>query len=343
MRFPWANTLLLLLILLQAVSGYFGFTAGRPPERWLLWLHGIGAYAIVILLFWKGAIILNVFGRGKRWTVQRLAFLVMLGLLLITLFSGLWWTFYGPKYLLGFSVISLHIYLAVWLFALVVWHVIAYRWILKRPRSRDRRAFLSASIVGVAGVALWALSRQAKNLLTLPGAGRRFTGSFERASFSPNFPVVSWINDSSEPIELKDWRLTVEGVVHRPLSLDYIQLKHLASDNRQAILDCTGGWFTEQQWYGVPLTAVLALAQPDPGCQSIRFESITGYARRFDIERTSDMLLATHVAGEILSHGHGFPARLVIPGERGYQWVKWLKRIQLNTSSHLLQPPLPLQ
>jgi DMSO/TMAO reductase YedYZ molybdopterin-dependent catalytic subunit len=221
--------------------------------------------------------------------------------------------------------------------------VIAYRWILKRPRSRDRRAFLSASIVGAAGVALWALSRRAKNLLSLPGAGRRFTGSFERASFSPSFPVVSWINDSPEPVVLEDWRLTVEGSVIQPLSLDYIQLMHLASKSRQAILDCTGGWFTEQQWYGVPLTAVLALAQPELGCQSITIESITGYARRFDIERSGNMLLATQVAGDILSHGHGFPVRLVIPGERGYQWVKWLKRIQLNTTSHLLQSPLPLQ
>lgn len=343
MRFPWANTFLLLLIILQAVSGYFGFTAGRPPERWLLWLHGVGAYAIVLLLFWKGAIILDVFGRGRRWTSRRIAFLVMLVLLLIVLLSGLWWTFYGPQYLLGFSLVSLHIYLAVALLALVLWHVIAYRWILKRPQARDRRAFLSASFLGAAGLAAWALTGQAKRWLALPGARRRFTGSYERASFSPNFPTVSWINDRPAPIAPEAWRLTVGGAVRRPLTLDYGQLLALADREQQAILDCTGGWYSEQEWRGLPVSALLALAQPTPESRSLTLRSVTGYRRRFALARGDELLLATHVAGQALSHGHGFPLRLVVPGERGVHWVKWLTHIELNTTSHLLQPPLPLQ
>jgi hypothetical protein len=343
MRFPWANTLLLLLILLQAVTGYFGFTAGRPAERWLLWLHGIGAYAILLLLFWKGAIILDVFGRGRRWTLRRLAFLFMLALLLVVLLSGLWWTFYGPHYLFGFSVISLHIYLAVALFLLVAWHTIAYRWILNRPRSRDRRAFLSTSALAVAGLAAWAVSDQAKRLLALPGALRRFTGSYERASFSPNFPTVSWINDRPAPVDLDIWRLTVDGAVARPLTFDYDQLLALAPRDLQTILDCTGGWYTEQQWRGLPLATLLEMVATDSAARSITFRSVTGYNRRFDLQRGRQILLATHVAGRPLSHGHGFPLRLVVPGERGVHWVKWLTHIQLNTSSHLLQPPLPLR
>lgn len=343
MRFPWANTLLLILILLQAISGYFGFTAGRPPERWLLWLHGIGAYAMVLLLVWKGAIILNVFGRGRRWTVRRLAFLVMLVLLLGVLVLGLWWTFYGPQYLLGFSVVSLHIYLAVGLLALVFWHIIAYRWIIRQPKARDRRAFLNASALGVAGLVTWAVSGQARRLLSLPGARRRFTGSFEQASFSPSFPTVSWINDRPESVALEIWRLTVDGAVNHPLSLDYQQMLNMAGSNWKTILDCTGGWYTEQEWQGVPLHTLLDLAQPTADGRSITFRSITGYSRRFALERRHELLLATHVAGRPLSHGHGLPLRLVAPGERGVHWVKWLTHIQLNTTSHLLQPPLPLQ
>ncbi|MBC8074729.1 MAG: molybdopterin-dependent oxidoreductase, partial [Chloroflexales bacterium] len=33
---------------------------------------------------------------------------------------------------------------------------------------------------------------------------------------------------------------------------------------------------------------------------------------------------------EALSHGHGAPARLVVPGERGFIWVKWLVAIELR-------------
>jgi DMSO/TMAO reductase YedYZ molybdopterin-dependent catalytic subunit len=87
----------------------------------------------------------------------------------------------------------------------------------------------------------------------------------------------------------------------------------------------------------------LDLAQPAAECRSITFISVTGYSRRFALARGNEILLATHVAGQPLSHGHGFPLRLVVPGERGVHWVKWLTRIQLNTTSHFLQPPLPLQ
>lgn len=343
MRFPWVNTLLLALIILQALTGYFGFTAGREPERWLLWLHGVGAYAIVLLLFWKGTIILDVFGRGRRWTVRRIAFLLMLALLLITLLSGLWWTFYGPKYLFGFSVITLHIFLALAVFALVIWHFIAYRWILRVRTAADRRAFMRAAILGTAGMAAWGFTAQAKRLLALPGAGRRFTGSYEVASFSPNFPTTSWINDRPVPVDPETWRLVVDGAVRQPLTLTYDQLLNMAGRERQAILDCTGGWYSEQLWSGIPLQSVLALAQPAADSRSISFESLTGYGRRFALQRSDQLLLATHVAGQALSHGHGFPLRLVVPGERGLHWVKWLVRIRLNTTSHLLQSPLPLE
>ena len=56
----------------------------------------------------------------------------------------------------------------------------------------------------------------------------------------------------------------------------------------------------------------------------------------------SSPVLATQVAGAPLGHGHGFPARLVVPDRRGFDWVKWVVRVHVGRTSHLLQPPLPL-
>jgi len=53
-------------------------------------------------------------------------------------------------------------------------------------------------------------------------------------------------------------------------------------------------------------------------------------------------LLATRAGGAPLSVGHGFPARLVAPGRRGFWWVKWVDRIELRSTPWWWQPPFPV-
>ncbi|MEE9324570.1 MAG: molybdopterin-dependent oxidoreductase, partial [Dehalococcoidia bacterium] len=77
--------------------------------------------------------------------------------------------------------------------------------------------------------------------------------------------------------------------------------------------------------------------------KSITFESVTGYYRRYSLAEAERSLLATHVGGEVITHSHGFPLRVVGPGKRGFDWVKWLTKIHVNETGKWLQPPLPLQ
>ena len=62
----------------------------------------------------------------------------------------------------------------------------------------------------------------------------------------------------------------------------------------------------------------------------MRVISRTGYRWSFGLEHARGLLLATRVGGEPLSHGHGAPCRLVAPGRRGFQWVKWVERIEVH-------------
>jgi DMSO/TMAO reductase YedYZ molybdopterin-dependent catalytic subunit len=62
----------------------------------------------------------------------------------------------------------------------------------------------------------------------------------------------------------------------------------------------------------------------------VRVISRTGYRWSFSLADARRMLLATRVDGEPLSHGHGAPCRLVAPGRRGFQWIKWVERIELH-------------
>lgn len=350
MKLPWVNILLLVLLTVQAISGYFGFTNGRETAAWLLALHGIVAYALVLLFFFKATIILDTWRRKKRWTGRRAGFVVALGLLVLTLLSGLVWTLDGPLYLGGFSLVSLHIYLAVPLMLLMLWHAWHMRFIRRVDGAVGRRLFLGGVASAAGGLLLWATVGRVKAWAGLAGAARRFTGSYETASFTTGFPEVSWIADRPPPVDVQTWRLRVEGAVETPFSLSYDEVVALAEAEVTAALDCTGGWYSLQRWRGVPLAALLDRAGILPAAASITLESVSGYRRRFPLDEARRCLLALGtLEGESgdairpLSHGHGYPARLVAAERRGMEWVKWVAVIRVNETGPLAQSPLPLQ
>ncbi len=348
MKRPWVNLLLLLLLTVQAITGYFGFTNGRESAAWLLQLHGIIAYGLVLLFFAKATIVLDVWRRKRRWTGRRAGFAVALALLVLTLLSGLLWTFQGPIYVGGFSLVSLHIYLAVPLMALMLWHAWHMRAVRRVPGAAGRRLFLGALATVAGGLLFWAAVGRARAAAGLSGAGRRFTGSYETGSHTPDFPVVSWIADRPPPIDRATWRLRVEGAVARPLSLTYDELAALTQAEVTAALDCTGGWYSIQRWRGVPVGELLARAGVLPAAASVTFEAVSGYRRRFPVDEAAAALLALGTLGQEdvlhpLAHGHGAPMRVVLPGRRGMEWVKWLAVIRVNETGPWWQPPLPLQ
>ena len=128
------------------------------------------------------------------------------------------------------------------------------------------------------------------------------------------------------------------GRIVTTLAWAYPYLTGPQQSSVRAVLDCTGGWFTEQEWRGVPLSA-LGLRQG----ASIEVVSTTGYRRRFPAHEAGTLLLATHASGRPLSPGHGGPARIVAPGRRGFWWVKWVASIEVVDEPWWWQPPFPLQ
>jgi DMSO/TMAO reductase YedYZ molybdopterin-dependent catalytic subunit len=116
--------------------------------------------------------------------------------------------------------------------------------------------------------------------------------------------------------------------VRRPLALTVAQLDR--GDALTATLDCTGGFFSTQHWRGVSLGRLLDDAGVEPAARHVRVISRTGYRWSFGLRDARALLLATHVGGEPLAHGHGAPCRLVPPGRRWFQWVKWVERIEVH-------------
>ncbi len=166
----------------------------------------------------------------------------------------------------------------------------------------------------------------------LPGADRRFTGSYAIGSFDPeSMPTVSWIDDRTPDLDPATWPLRIGG--------EAVDVASLSSRcvPVEATLDCTGGWYSTHEWEAVYVADLLG----DVSQRSFIVTSATGYRRVYPMAHASELFLAVGYDGRPLRRGHGAPARLVAPGHRGPWWVKWVVEIEPVDRPWWLQLPFP--
>ncbi|EMA42785.1 molybdopterin-dependent oxidoreductase [Halococcus saccharolyticus] len=310
-------------------TGLLGLVSGRTGDAWVFVTHGIGGLSLVLLLFWKLRRVRHRVTSRAAWD-RYTPFSILLGAVAIAaLATGVYWTFGGRFGIGPWTGLFVHMALGVLVVPLLLIHL---RGRFRAPSTDDfagRRTALSGVAVVGFGALTWRLQRGANRLFGLAGADHRFTGSREDGSGEGNaFPVTSWVADDPDPIDPDDWQLRVGGRVERELAFDGGALDSDAG--RRAVLDCTSGWYSTHDWQGIRIGDLLDSAEPTDEAQWISFRSVTGYRWSLPIEEARDALLATHVDGERLSHGHGFPLRLVAPGRRGFQWVKWVESVEVR-------------
>jgi DMSO/TMAO reductase YedYZ molybdopterin-dependent catalytic subunit len=324
------NLALVVFLAIAFLSGWVAFAFANAPARWSLVIHAAGGFGILVMLPWKSMIGRRGLGRLRpgRWASVVLSVLVLISLAAGLLHSTGLLVYLGPL-----TAMEFHVGSAIAAVPFAIWHVAARR---VRIRSTDmsRRSVLIAG-AAVAGAAMaYAASEVVVKATGMPGAARRFTGSYEAGSYQPGqMPVSSWMFDSIPQTNQQQWRLSVGG---REWSYDELS----AFDDRlTATLDCTGGFFSTQEWAGARLDRLIGKVVGT----TIRVVSITGYDRRFSVDQASSLLLSTRVGGFALDPGHGFPARLVVPEGRGFWWVKWVSAIEVDDVPAWWQPPFPLQ
>jgi hypothetical protein len=319
-----ANLALLSGIVSLLATGVAAWVLPDDAAGALYLAHRIAGVALVLALAWKYAI--------ARRSLRRRGLAgagVWIGLLtavatVLAAGLGLAWTaglvsFDRP---FGYSALNLHIIAGLALGALVVAHTLA------RGESRPGLVTLAGRRAALRGIALLAAALVVGTALDRVGLARRLTGSRHAGSFTGNaFPVTIWSLDTVPVVDVAAWRLRVRGAVARPAELSYAGITALPRRDASVVLDCTGGWWSEQTWSGVSLMDLLTQSGMSKDATRVEVISVTGHRWTFDRREAEQAILATHVGDEPLSAGHGYPLRLVAPNLRGFLWIKWVDEV----------------
>ncbi len=135
-------------------------------------------------------------------------------------------------------------------------------------------------------------------------------------------------------VDIATYRLVVDGLVERPLSLSYDELMAYPAMSRVLRLECPGFFVDWAEWTGPLLRTVLEEAGVKPEATTVKFYDGDEYpyTRTLPLEQAlrDDTLLVHTVNGVTLPVEHGYPVRLAVGSELGDYWVKWLFRIEVQ-------------
>jgi DMSO/TMAO reductase YedYZ molybdopterin-dependent catalytic subunit len=113
-----------------------------------------------------------------------------------------------------------------------------------------------------------------------------------------------------------DWRLAVDGLVTRPLSLSLDQIRRAPHRTQITRHDCVEGWSAIGQWTGIPLGLLLRHAGLRSDARYVVFHC-ADFSGGHPYYESIDMIDAFHpqtilawgMNGQTLSVGHGAPLR----------------------------------
>lgn len=153
---------------------------------------------------------------------------------------------------------------------------------------------------------------------------------------TPNedFYVTSY--RSPPTVRVAEWHLHIQGLVDYPLALDYQQLLAKPTVSQIVTLECVGNtvageFISTAEWEGVPLRLLLEEAGVNANAYDVIFRAADGFSDSIRLDRAmaGDVLIAHKMNGVPLPQGHGFPARVIVPGVYGMKHVQWLTEIEV--------------
>ncbi len=144
------------------------------------------------------------------------------------------------------------------------------------------------------------------------------------------------INPIIPQVDSKSWNLTIKGLVEKPLTINYDQIRSMPSVQEYVTLECIsnkigGDLISTALWKGVRLSQLLDKAGIKPNVKYVVFRCADGYDVGIPIEKSQmeGAMLAYDMNYAPLTAKHGFPVRAIVPGLYGMMNPKWLTEIEL--------------
>lgn len=135
-----------------------------------------------------------------------------------------------------------------------------------------------------------------------------------------------------QEVDLATYRLTVKGLVAKPLSLSYEQVLARTAYKKVVTLYCVEGWAATVLFEGILVSDLLAQAGVDPKASVVIFRAHDGYSTSLPMQyiRDNQILLGYRMNGIPLPVDRGYPFQLVAEDKWGYKWIRWVSEIEAS-------------
>ena len=150
---------------------------------------------------------------------------------------------------------------------------------------------------------------------------------------------------NAEKLKTDDWKITIDGLVENPLTLDKDDLlKRFSLEERIYRLRCVEAWSMVIPWIGFELNKLIKIAKPLSSAKFVAFESILDrenlpgqrrnilnwpYREGLRLDEASNPLtiLSVGLYGRVLPNQNGSPIRLIVPWKYGFKSIKSIVKI----------------
>ena len=135
--------------------------------------------------------------------------------------------------------------------------------------------------------------------------------------------------------QFANWRLTVDGLVSRPLSIPISTLRSIPHEVQITRHDCVEGWSAIGKWHGLRLSRILDHAGLSTRAKYIVFHCADRFGDKPYYESVDlvdafhpQTIIAWGMNGHLLPVPNGAPLRLRVERQLGYKQAKYIQRIQ---------------